>query len=112
MHSLMPHFVLHMGIKSICGGACFYISYKKTLSRLPRAAGKLTRSERIKHERATRSLHHSFNLSFRRGLERGREGMRKRMSQQQREKMTEGRKDKGRQNKRITKGRKYVTVLN
>lgn len=66
MHSLMPHFVLHMDIKSMCASACFYTGYKKTLSRLPGAAGKLTHSERIKHEKETRSLHHPFNLSFRR----------------------------------------------
>lgn len=104
----MPHFGLHMDAKSMCGAACFYMGYKKKLSRLPEAAGKLSRSERIKHKKEARSLHHSFNLRFRRGLERGWEGARRRMSQQQREKMTEGRKDKGRQNKRITKGRKTV----
>lgn len=106
LHSLTPHFVVHMDTQSICGGACSHIGYKKTLSRLPGAAGKLSRLERIKHEKETRSLHHAFNLSLRRGLRRGREGLRTRMSQQQREKMTEGRKDEGRRNKRITKGAK------
>lgn len=100
MHSLMPHFVLHMDIKSICGSACFYTGYKKTLSRVPGAAGKLTGSERIKHAKEMRSLHHPFNLSFRRGVWRGGEGG---VWEKKNEPTTKRENDRGRKRRRETK---------
>lgn len=73
----------------------FPLAIKKLFPDFPGAAGKTTRSERIKHKKEMWSLHHSFSLRFRRRLERGQDRVRKRMKQQERK------NDREEQNKRM-----------